>query len=704
MRLEHIGIALLGSLSGISLVVDVAGILYGTLEHRYLQRSVESEVAEVVLHHACADVVHGERESADGSLFASGIVDGVDHLAVDGDARLVDKHVVELHLHALVAVAHLDVGRELHGQLLHVETAPGGLVAVGDARLVFLVVGGECAHGLLVLRKRVVDDHILCREHIARKVCMLKRVEVGRRVPVVPALYGGLHVQLHGIVGALAVADLLQVVGHGHVEVHVQSLKLVVAPRHEATVVFGLHHVLRSLELDHETRLRVLHLKVFEQRHRSRLGNEAAGADAQARRAKDQYLVVRGLGLGHHEGSDEIHRGVGGRKLHGGDLEVDRCGVELLGYLQREGDVLHIALEQTKHLGLAVHHLLIIFGKVVFLGQALDLVLRGTLKLVGIRYARVADEVVDAPVGEQLVHDLRTGHRVVAAIGDHQALVDLVLGVDADGIELHRELPGQRQRFPDHVSRAGELAVAHILQLAVEHEVVLANGHRLALQLVGLPGGGSLVVDDYLVGTLEITFGVFLGQRKVDGVDAVVEIVDRGHVERARLDAQQYIVALRHLVLELCPTQGVGSLLHTFHRIDRLLQEHRVARGVGVSAIHLDVVDKLDAVGCFATSALELRLAPLHGYVAFDKLLACSVLVEVARQHNLGVDEIVERVGELLLVGFLVGHETHQGRHRPSVVAEEIPYGALFRRGIRNGIYAHHVDVVRTDFVEKALG
>ncbi len=461
---------------------------------------------------------------------------------------------------------------------------------------------------------------------------------------------------------------------------------------------------MRSLELDHEARLRVLYLKVLQQRHRSSLGNEAAGADAQARRAKHQYLVVRGLGLGHHERSDEIHRGVGGRELHGGDLEVDRRGVELLRYLQREGDVLHVALEQTKHLGLAVHHLLIIFGKIVLLCQALDLVLRRALQLAGIRYARVADEVVDAPVGEQAVHDLRTGHRVIAAIGDHQTLVDLVLGVDADRVELHRKLPCQRQRFPYHVSRAGELAVADILQLTVEHEVVLANGHRLALQLVGLLSGRCLVVDDHLVGALEITLSVFLGQRKVDGVDAVVEIVDRGLVERARLDAQQDIVALGHLVLELGPTQGVSGLFHAFHRIDRLLQEHGVARRVGVSPVHLDVVDKLDAVGRFATSARELRLMPLHGYVAVNKLLAGSVGIEVARQHNLGIDKVVKRVGELLFAGFLVSHEARQGRHRPSIVAEEILYGALFRCGIRNGIYAHHVEVVRTYLVDKALG
>ncbi len=71
MRLEHISVAFLRSLSGVSLVVDVAGILYSTLEHRDLQRTVEAEVAEVVLHHACPDVVHGERESADGALFSS---------------------------------------------------------------------------------------------------------------------------------------------------------------------------------------------------------------------------------------------------------------------------------------------------------------------------------------------------------------------------------------------------------------------------------------------------------------------------------------------------------------------------------------------------------------------------------------------------------------------------------------------------------
>ena len=211
---------------------------------------------------------------------------------------------------------------------------------------------------------------------------------------------------------------------------------------------------------------------------------------------------------------------MGGGELHRGYLDVDRTRVDRLWQRQRHVEVFHLTGEEEVVDGLSLLDVAVVCAEVNLLGDVLGCVLGRALQLAGVWYAAVADEVVDAPGGEQLVHYFDTAHGVLA-VGDGRAAVDDVVGIDAQTVELHADVDFHAHRLPQHVA----LALPCVLILAcldlVDGQLVLANGDGLAFQVGGTGLGGRGVGDVHHVRALEIFLRQQLNEGKVLDVGAV---------------------------------------------------------------------------------------------------------------------------------------------------------------------------------------
>ena len=645
--LEYVGITLAGALLGEGLVVDAARIVDFTVEQRNSKFAVESELVEIVLDNRYIDVVERELKSAYCAFLAGAIVDGVHDAAVGSEARFVDKCVGQSHLHAFRPVAELNRRWELHREFLHIQAFPLAKHCLVQAALGIVVTFGEFSHVLMILARSKVHNHILGSEYITRQIYVLKWVHRRRGDEVFPELNLSGDVKFRIFFGALAVVvHLLQVVGHRHIDVEVEPFKFVVAPRHEAAVVW-LHHVFRRLKLALEARFWFLNLEILQERHRAAFWNKALRADTHARRAEHEYLILGSLGFGHYKCAEEVHSGIGRRKFHLRDGEVDRSRVDGFRNLKREGHIFHISAKQSEHLSLAIDVILIILRYVETFCQAFSLSVGHRLQFVGVWQTCVAYDVVDAPVGEQFVNHFGALHLVFGASPSfYITFVHLVVGIHRYVVKLHGELPSELERFPYYVAIALKVTrlVVDCFQFAVEHKLVFAYTDALALEVIYGARCGGLIGDIHLVGALEVAVGEELRHAEVDHIERVANKHHCGVVNRLWLNAKHHIVALIHQRLNLVPTDGVGNRFYVLNRVDRLFLEHFLARDVFLVAIKLDVVGKLYGVGLDASAAQIFRLTPFYLDIVAQKFLAGALVGVIARRYDFGCCEVIHRI------------------------------------------------------------
>ena len=170
----------------------------------------------------------------------------------------------------------------------------------------------------------------------------------------------------------------------------------------------------------------------------------------------------------------------------------------------------------------------------------------------------------------------------------------------------------------------------HSLQVAIEDELVFTYHHLAATQVVGRPGGGVCVLDVYLVATLEEVVADTFRHGRVEGVERVVEEVDRLLVERLRNDAQEEIVALGNLLTEHRPADGVAALGEIPVGVDRLLLEHLLPILVLAGRIELHVVAEADRVLSHTVTGVVARPLPIEiEGVAHEELSCSSVRGEI---------------------------------------------------------------------------
>ena len=273
---------------------------------------------------------------------------------------------------------------------------------------------------------------------------MFERVDRYLSREIFPLLYLGAYVEYGRFLCTFTIDHLFEVGGHGHVDVEVEPFEFITAPRYKASV-FRLYNILGRKEFAFETALGFLYFKILKERHGAAFGYERLGTDTHPRCAEDQNLSLSGLGIGHNEGAEQVHGGIGRRKLHFRDCQVHRRGIDFFRNLKREGNILHIALEKSGHKGFSLLELLIVFAYGELLGKAFNLVVGLALKFVCIGDAGVTDEVIDTPVGEQLVNYFRAAHLVVfSAVGLHIAGKYLIVGINGYVVEFDGKFPCQQ--------------------------------------------------------------------------------------------------------------------------------------------------------------------------------------------------------------------------------------------------------------------
>ena len=129
--------------------------------------------------------------------------------------------------------------------------------------------------------------------------------------------------------------------------------------------------------------------------------------------------------------------------------------------------------------------IVIILAEAELLGDVATSVRRFLLQHLSIRYASVADEVVNAPVGEELVHLLAVVRRPCVALHALSlAGINDVVGIDEERIELHLHHQRQSERRPFHTTVAAESAVLAVLLHLVDGELILSDTHHLAYEVL----------------------------------------------------------------------------------------------------------------------------------------------------------------------------------------------------------------------------
>ena len=287
---------------------------------------------------------------------------------------------------------------------------------------------------------------------------MFERVDRYLSREIFPLLYLGAYVEYGRFLCTFTIDHLFEVGGHGHVDVEVEPFEFITAPRYKASV-FRLYNILGRKEFAIETALGFLYFKILKERHGAAFGYERLGSDTHPRCAENQNLSLSGLGIGHNEGAEQVHGGIGRRKLHFRDCQVHRRGIDFFRNLKREGNILHIALEKSGHAGFAIEIFLIITVDRQLFGQAFNLVVGFALEHVGIRDSAVSNKIVDSPVREKLLHHFSAWHLVVGSSPClDNTFKNLILRIDSDIIKRDCQFPGEQQRFPYHMAVAFEMS------------------------------------------------------------------------------------------------------------------------------------------------------------------------------------------------------------------------------------------------------
>ena len=168
----------------------------------------------------------------------------------------------------------------------------------------------------------------------------------------------------------------------------------------------------------------------------------------------------------------------------------------------------------------------IILGDIQLLGDVLHLVGGLLLDSFGVGDVHVADEVVDAPVGEQLVDNLAVGLFLFSfsLVGLGTSTINDVVRVNLQRVELHGHHYLVAHGVPLYVAFTLEVVLAADLLDFVNGQLILSDAYGLAFQLAIACCSGCRIRYLYLVGALEVGLGQVFGNGEVDDVFLSFEI------------------------------------------------------------------------------------------------------------------------------------------------------------------------------------
>ena len=623
---------------------DLCRLALLTLQDGQTELTVDVAVVEIVLYEGQAHTVDLEGEVANRGT------DELLEVGIERDTASVKEHVLAGNLQA--AVGTRDALRHCHGDLAHVEALPAVKamlhIDVFAYALTLVVLFGEleAGHAGAVAIDGMVVGHFLAGEGEAGEVVGLEGIHRDLvDLEVVPAGDDALHLQVGQFLGHLVAGDvvLLQA-GNLHVDINAHHLELIVLPGDEATVG-GLQEVGRRIERAHELRTGLLHRELVQQCQGARLGNDVVGRDAETRRTEDEQVAGQALALRHSELAEEVHCGPRGGKLHGGNLDIDGRGVELAHLLLGETDG-HVDVGRTA--GEQVVDTLRTLHEGIVVGQSVDLVGDGLLgcafQFLGVGNAGLDQHVLESEVGEDVLHGLIVGHGG-SGIGGGQTADGHIVGIDAQGVELHVHHGGAYGQFPLHAATSVEALLAIAALHLVDGELVFAECHFLALEVLAFLGGQLEVLEDDGGRTGKVVGRDVLGHREVHHIDGVVLKVDGVSLSQVGTIGAytKYDVVLQvHLALNLLPGDVIFDLFGR-GRVDGFAGQRLLHVGFVVAVEHLDDVLHLEVVGVLANATQVPGGVPREHDVGL--LIEASHLFvrEIGRSDG-RVAEAVERV------------------------------------------------------------
>ena len=270
------------------------------------------------------------------------------------------------------------------------------------------------------------------------------------------------------------------------------------------------------------------------------------------------------------------------------------------------------------------------------------------LKLVAIGYLRVANQIVNAPVGEQLVNDFAVAHLriILRRIGVTETAIGNIILIDIQRVKLHGHHGLDAQWSPLNVSCTLVAILARHLLDFVDGELVFAHADDALLQVRNFLFSGLGALDDRCCRTLEEIARETLDDGKVHAVLFALP-AHRLLVGTRGCDAQHHIVALRHLVLDFLPADGVDQLFRR-QLIDRRGLDD-LLRIILIRAEQFHIVFILQFLALLAFTANETRLSPLHGNVLDGVELARIATDERGRQQS----RILQNVKRVEIAGAL---------------------------------------------------
>ena len=323
-------------------------------------------------------------------------------------------------------------------------------------------------------------------------------------------------------------------------------------------------------------------------------------------------------------------------KLHPRNLDINGRGVDVLRKRQRHIQTVHAALTGQIQQVLAHLHVTVVFLQVDLLRQVTGCIHVGSLQVLRIRNLAVADQIVDAPVAEQLI-DTTDVAALIVGIALAHAFIDAVISIDLQPLELHAHHDGEAQGTPFHTSLALEAFFCGALDL-VDGQLVLSDIDHLVPQSTCCIVSRLEVIDGNLAGALEVLLCQMLRHRQVHHVDSVGGERHLVAVDALGFHTQNDVVTEIHDLFDVFPRNGHAIVLIFFY----LLAEDRLHSQRSRLIRHLSAVEELNRIGelqrvrFLARTAEVIDAIPLHVDVLVHKQLADNCGIREVRSRNLG--------------------------------------------------------------------
>ena len=272
---------------------------------------------------------------------------------------------------------------------------------------------------------------------------------------------------------------------------------------------------------------------------------------------------------------------------------------------------------------------------------------------------------------------------------------------------------GTDGQFPLHTTTAGEALLGIAAFHLVDGELILAQSHFLALEVLPFLGGQFEVRNLHGGRTGKVVGRDVLGHREVHHIEGIHEIdgVALGQVGTPGLYTEHHIVFEVHLILDLVPRNLEFVFCHVLRK-DRILGQRLFQVGLFSAVEHLHGVFHLQIVRIITHSAeiprripfqIDIRILIKAAHLVIGEIggddfrIAEDVkrVVSIRFDHSLGIERIISLL--TFLVFSLAFHELEDAQGTLALVGDrDIVHG----RGARLlGSHLCHVGLAHLELI-----